>query len=95
MKLPQFLVADPMLDELRILLGGRYKGVGSLMRIYKRNGLVNWNTQIEAITRVQAVVSTGSPQYFLGCGQNNLADRSSSTAYTENQAWIFRVNNEG
>lgn len=84
MKLPQFLVADPMQDASKFLLGGRYKGVGSLMRFSKRNGLLHWNTQINAITRVQSVVSVNSQQFFLGCGQNNFADRSSSSTQTEN-----------
>lgn len=74
-KLPYMLINDPLGDPNQFLLGGTYMGVGSIMRLYKRNGLLHWNTQIESITSVQAVVSVGSAQFFFGCGQNNYADR--------------------
>jgi hypothetical protein len=39
------------------MLAGRYKGVGSIMRFYKKNAVLNWNVQMMAITSVQAIVA--------------------------------------
>lgn len=75
-KLPLLLIENPFGDTSLFLLGGQYRGVGSLMLFYKKNGLLMQATQIDAITRVQAVVSANHPEFYFGCGQNNFLDRS-------------------
>ena len=94
-KLPLLLTENPLGDQSTFLLGGQYRGAGTLMHFHKRNGLLKQATQIDAITRVQAVVSTNHPQFFMGCGQNNFSDRSRSVGSVDNEAWIFRVNDLG
>lgn len=65
------------------------------MRFNKRNGLLKWSTQLNSITRVQSVVSVGSDEFFLGCGQNNYGDRSVANGSIESEAWLFRINYQG
>lgn len=59
MKLPQLLIDDPFDQQTFFMLAGRYRGVGSIMRFYKKNALLNWNVQMTAITSVQAIVDVG------------------------------------
>lgn len=79
MKLPQLLIDDPFERQTFFMLSGRYRGVGSIMRFYKKNAVLNWNVQISAITRVQAIVAVDG-SYMFGCGQNNYNDRSATSS---------------
>ena len=68
----------PQFDENdSFYLSGTYRGVGSVMKYYKKNAALRWHVSIDSMTRVDAIaVRTNTKDgEFFGCGQNNYYDR--------------------
>ena len=49
-------------DRDSFYISGTYRGVGSIMKFYKRNAALRWHAQLDTMTRVQAIAKrdTGS-----------------------------------
>jgi len=54
-KTPQFMFQMPLDDGDSIFVSGKYRGVGSVMKFYKRNAALRWHAQLDTMTRVDAI----------------------------------------
>ena len=86
-------------NEESFFLSGRYRGVGSIMKFYKRNAALRWHAQLDTMTSVNAVAvrEDANQGHFFGCGQNNERDRgiSLSDRTKESDAWFFSMRGNG
>ena len=82
-------------DKDSIYMGTRYKGVGNVIKFYKKNGVMRWRSEISAMTRLNAVATPRQTKsdYFFACGTNNYDDRGVSPRAQErfDEAWIMRM----
>ena len=76
-------------------MAGKYRGTGSVMKFDKKNAQLRWYTRLDKLTQVNAIATVVDPRekYFFGCGQDNYADRDRNSR--DNDAWIFRINDDG
>ena len=86
-------------DDDSFYLSGRYRGVGSIMKFYKRNAALRWHAQLDTMTSVDAVAvrEDANQGHFFGCGQNNERDRgiSANDRTKESDAWFFSMRGNG
>ena len=92
-----FAVPDDNADSF--FVSGTYRGVGSIMKFYKRNAALRWHAQLDKMTRVDAIAvrQPAVGGHFFGCGQNNSDDRglSSTERYRISEAWLFSMDSDG
>ena len=78
---------------------GTYRGLGSVMKFYKRNGVLRWHAQLDTMTRVDAIAywKTSRQGRFFGCGSNNYDDRAVSPGVrpSNSDAWFFSMDADG
>ena len=79
-------------------MSGTYRGVGSIMKFYKRNAALRWHAQFDEMTRVNAIAVRESSNQgnFFGCGANNYIDRGVQPGQrtSDSEAWIFSMNGD-
>ena len=80
-------------------ISGTYRGLGSIMKFYKKNAALRWHAQLDEMTRVDAIASRepSDSGLFFGCGQNNYNDRAVSVRErpADSEAWFFSMNTNG
>ena len=80
-------------------VSGTYRGVGSVMKFYKKNGILRWHAQLDLMTRVDAIAAwqTSKSGKFFGCGSNNYDDRGLSPGLrpSDSEAWLFSMEADG
>jgi len=54
-KTPQFMFQMPLDDADSFFVSGKYRGVGSVMKFYKRNAALRWHAQLDTMTRIDAI----------------------------------------
>ena len=52
-KRPQYMFLSG--NEESFFVSGRYRGVGSIMKFYKRNAALRWHAQLDTMTSVDAI----------------------------------------
>jgi hypothetical protein len=86
-------------DGDSFFVSGKYRGVGSVMKFYKRNAALRWHAQLDTMTRVNAIAlrSSATKGQFFGCGQNNTDDRGITIAQRQStsESMIFSMNSDG
>ena len=82
-------------DDHSFFLAGRYRGTGSVMKFDKKNAQLRFFTQLEGLTHVTAIATTidKREEYFFGCGYDDYEERDKTKR--ENDAWIFRIEDDG
>ncbi len=82
-----------------IYLSGTFSGVGSVMKLYKKNAGLRWHAQLNSLTSVNAIAvhPTRRKGHFFGCGENRPADRgiSANMRSSESEAWFFSMDSDG
>ena len=80
-------------------MSGTYRGVGSVMRFYKKNAALRWHAQLDSMTAVDAISirEVDGKGHIYGCGQNNFDDRGvdRNLSAREREAWFFSMNTDG
>lgn len=79
-------------------MSGTYRGVGSVMKFYKKNSALRWHAQLDKMTRVDSIaVRPGKRGLFFGCGQNNFEDRGVLVEDRDrtSEAWFFSMDTAG
>lgn len=73
-KIPQYMFSLKPEDERgSFYVSGTYRGVGSVMKFYKKNAELRWHAQFDALTSVDAIAErhTSIKGHFYGCGKNS------------------------
>lgn len=98
-KRPQYMFQIPQDDEEAFYMSGTYRGVGSVMKFYKRNGALRWHASMEKMTHVDAIAvrNPGTDGLFFGCGRNKYEDRGivESERKRDSEAWFFAMDSVG
>lgn len=89
---PSFIVSDPN-DASNLSMIGRYNGKGSIIRFNKRDGQIDWVSQFEQMSSIQAVSQSDSGDTYL-CGHHQ-PDDATTTGVASYHAVIARIFNEG
>ena len=65
------------------------------MKFDKKNAQLRFFTQLEGLTHVTAIATTidKREEYFFGCGYDDYEERDKTKR--ENDAWIFRIEDDG
>ena len=99
-KTPQYMFIHPQKGyEESYFMSGTYRGAGSIMKFYKKNGVLRWHAQLDSMTRVDAIAvwKTSKRGKFFGCGSNNYDDRGISPGLrpSDSDAWFFSMESDG
>lgn len=99
-KTPQYMFQLPQQEfDESFYMTGAYRGLGSIMKFYKRNGVLRWHARLDKLTRVEAIAiwKTSSLGKFFGCGSNNYDDREISRGLrpSDSDAWFFAMEADG
>ena len=55
-KTPQYMFALKQKDYTEsYYVSGTYRGLGSVMKFYKKNGILRWHAQLDSMTKVDAI----------------------------------------